>query len=479
MSNYLAIATVTAALQRLLQEGIQEDVSGAVVTTVRPDNPAAMNQSRGINIYLYQATPNPAWRNADLRTRRPKGDLIKHGQAALDLHYLLTFYGNEQALEPQRLLGSAIRTLVDRPTLTQEMIQETVSSSRSSYLSFLTDSTLDDQMQLVQFIPSTITTEDLSRIWSVFFQIPYSLSFAFQGTAVMIQGKEPGKTALPVRKRQFYTTSARPVIDKVGLKSPIERNGKLENLEAQSWETEPLTRSSNLVLVIRGQRLDGEKIDRIEGTAVDPTEETFNDRIDRTARVISTTIVRIGRAEITPQKAVENEIYVQLSTSDPEQLNFLKAGVQGIQIIHRLQKEPLAADRSQPTESEVNQKLHDVESNVVPFVLCPTIVQGTDNGREITVIDTQREDINERIIAVSVDLTVTLEQRVFLLLNATETSNTYILRAKRRTSNTHELTFSIQGVAAGTYLVRVQIDGAESPLTIVNDEYVGPMVTIP
>ena len=112
MSNYLAIATVTAALQRLLQEGIEEDVPGATVTTVRPDNPGAGSQTVGINVYLYQATPNPAWRNADLRTRRPKATWFKHGQAALDLHYLLTFYGNEQALEPQRLMGSAIRTLV-------------------------------------------------------------------------------------------------------------------------------------------------------------------------------------------------------------------------------------------------------------------------------------------------------------------------------------------------------------------------------
>ena len=37
MSNHLAIATVTATLQRLLQSAIQGDVEGARVTTVRPD----------------------------------------------------------------------------------------------------------------------------------------------------------------------------------------------------------------------------------------------------------------------------------------------------------------------------------------------------------------------------------------------------------------------------------------------------------
>jgi hypothetical protein len=41
MSNHLAIATVTATLQRSLQAVVQADVDGARVTTVRPDGGAA------------------------------------------------------------------------------------------------------------------------------------------------------------------------------------------------------------------------------------------------------------------------------------------------------------------------------------------------------------------------------------------------------------------------------------------------------
>ena len=65
----------------------------------------------GVNVFLYQVTPNAAWRNADLPTRRANGDLIQRPQAALDLHYLLTFYGDESLLQPQRVLGSVVRTL--------------------------------------------------------------------------------------------------------------------------------------------------------------------------------------------------------------------------------------------------------------------------------------------------------------------------------------------------------------------------------
>jgi hypothetical protein len=87
MSNYLAIATVTATLQRLIQSSVQSDMAGAQVSTVRPDASGAGTPEVGINIYLYQAIPNPAWRNADLRQRRPKGDLVKQAQAGLDLYF--------------------------------------------------------------------------------------------------------------------------------------------------------------------------------------------------------------------------------------------------------------------------------------------------------------------------------------------------------------------------------------------------------
>jgi Pvc16 N-terminal domain len=434
MSNYLAIATVTAALQRLLQDGIREDVPGATVTTVRPDNSGAASQVVGVNIYLYQASPNPAWRNADLRTRRPKGDLIKHGQAGLDLSYLLTFYGNEQELEPQRLLGSTIRTLVDQPTLTQEMIQETIEQPNFPYLA---DSTLSDQVQLVQFIPSTLTADELSRIWSIFFQVPYSLSFAFQGTAILIQGGKPGKISLPVRRRQFYIASGRPVIDKVEVVKPRQ----LEETATDNGQVEPLTCSSPLMIVIKGRNL-------------------WSDR----------TIVRLGRAEITPQKVTENEVHVQLSLLRAEEARSLRSGVQGVQVVHQFQKQPAGSGYSAGSD-------YEVESNVMPLVLCPDIV---DSGVTLLNAEEQDENIYRGAIEVRVDVNVASEQRSFLLLNGMENTENYIFRAARRTAETQTISFPIQEVAAGQYLVRVQIDGAESPLQVdANEQYAEPSVAIP
>jgi hypothetical protein len=467
MSNYLAIATVTAALQQLLQAGIREDVPGANVTTLRPDNPGVMNLSVGINVYLYQATPNPAWRNADLRTRRPKGDLIKHGQAGLDLHYLLTFYGNDQELEPQRLMGSAIKTLVDNPTLTQNAIRNTIDRSN---LSCLTGSTLDDQVQLVQFIPSSITTEDMSRIWSVFFQVPYSLSFAYQGMAVLIEGDRPGDVSLPVRKRYFLNNSyGRPEIEQV----------TAENL-TENFIT------INSRLIIKGRNFLKLRVEKrilffwwkyylqVQDEISESSQEYSSWFRSLCYWVLSwrVTQVQIGAARVTPHEVTETRITIDLPSLAVEEASLLRAGMQGIQVIHP----PPCNPRSIQTEV-------GVESNAKPLVLCATI------PREVLEIfeglREEDEDCYQGGITIPTDIFIGPTQRVFLILNglSEESPKSYIFRASRRIDSLTTASFPITSVVADTYLVRIQIDGAESPLFVSEfgetQEYAGPTVTIP
>ncbi len=133
MSNYLAIATVTATLQRLLQAAVQVDVDGARVTTVQPGQIGSGTPETGINLFLYQVSRNPALKNSDTVTARMKGNPVKR-QTAIDLYYMVSFYGNDTELEPQRLLGSVIRTFNDRPSLTTDSIQETIADSSFRFL---------------------------------------------------------------------------------------------------------------------------------------------------------------------------------------------------------------------------------------------------------------------------------------------------------------------------------------------------------
>jgi hypothetical protein len=419
MSNFLAIATVTAALSQVLQAAVGPDVPGATVTTLRPDGNGGGMPSTGVNIFLYQVTPNAAWHNADLPTRRSNGALMLRPQAALDLHYLLTFYGAEAQLEPQRVLGSTVRALHERPVLTREAIRQTI--ARPSF-AFLADSNLADSVELIKFTPLPLSLEELSKLWSVYFQTQYSLSIAYQGTVVLIESAESTHAALPVRARNIYV---------IPFRQPL-----IEEVRSADGTDVPIISTSTVV--ITGKRLRGE-----------------------------VTRVRIGGVEVTPAVEDVSDTQISLSLSLP-QLSALRAGAQGAQVVQpMLMGTPPAQHRG-------------VESNLAAFVLHPVIIS----------IDTPVVLPNV-VVTLSPDVGKT--QRASLLLNEL---NAPINRPAREYSfdaaphnrpadppETDTLTFPISGVVAGDYLVRVQVDGAASPLESDADEnnplYIGPKVTIP
>jgi hypothetical protein len=178
MSNYLAIATVTATLRQTLGSAVATAVPGATVTTMRPDAPHDGTTPARVNLYLYQVTADPAYRSDDLPTRGADGHLMQRPRVALDLHYLFTFYGDEAHLEPQRMLGNVLRVLHTQPVLTPEAIQKTITAP--TFAPFLAKSDLGAAIEHVRFTRTELGLEEFSKLWSVFLQTPYSLSVAYQ-----------------------------------------------------------------------------------------------------------------------------------------------------------------------------------------------------------------------------------------------------------------------------------------------------------
>ena len=413
MSNFLAIATVTAALQQIISEGVLNDVPGTNIMTIRPDDAAGANSDPRINIFLYQASTNTAFRNADLPTRRSDGTLARRPQAALDLHYLFTFYGEETRLEPQRLLGSVVKTLHAQPLLTPERIQAAIAQN-----SFLAGSDLDQQLELVNLSSVPLNLEELSKLWSVFFQTAYSLSIAYQASVVLIESEDVPQPALPVRERILVTIPfVQPVIDQV---------------QDAAGQEVPITAGSSINII--GRRLRGEE-----------------------------TGVRIAGEDVTPPQINNRQITLPLSLFPA---GTLRAGIQGVQVTHELLL------GSPPTPHR------GVESNVAPFVLHPTI----------TGVDVPNQDT----LSVTLDPRVGRKQRVVLFLNEqnvqTGQPRAYRLQAPANngipdTSNVEDtdvISFDIGDIVEpGDYLLRVQIDGAESLLEVdANGLYSGPAVTI-
>lgn len=187
MSNHLAIATVSAALGRLLQGALDLDVPGAQVSHDRPGG-ANDDQRRGVNIFLFQATPNASLRNLDLPQRGGAGGLVGRPVAALDLHYLLTCYGDTASFEPERVLGSVARRLHEQPVLDRALIAATIEDAQNA--AAIGESDLAAAPELVKFAPTPLNLEELSKLWSILFQTAYRLSCAYRGTVVQIEARE-------------------------------------------------------------------------------------------------------------------------------------------------------------------------------------------------------------------------------------------------------------------------------------------------
>lgn len=214
MSDFRALATVTATLRHVLQGAIQADVPGATVTAVRPGDDASANlPTTGINLFLYQLSQKAYRANDDLPTRRGDGTAVQRPMAPVELHYLLSCYGDDLKLEPQRLLGSAIGFLNAQPQLTRGQIQAAIVDPANA---FLAGADLPDQVDLVRFSPINLSLDELSRLWSVFLQTHYVLSTTFRAATVLLDRAVPTVTALPVRQLGLSASPLRqPVIARV------------------------------------------------------------------------------------------------------------------------------------------------------------------------------------------------------------------------------------------------------------------------
>ena len=200
MSNHLAVATVTAVLGRKAHASAAAALDADVdLQFGRPVAPTGDNAKPTLHVYLYQVTPNAALRNSDLPTRDSTGRLNGRPRAAIDLHYLLTFYGDAATLAPERMLAAVVRDLHARAAIDPELIRQLIASG--DYAPALDDADLATAHERVKFTLTQMTLEELSRLWSIMVQSPYALSVAYQASVVELDALESGPSALPVLKR--------------------------------------------------------------------------------------------------------------------------------------------------------------------------------------------------------------------------------------------------------------------------------------
>jgi hypothetical protein len=192
-TNSLAIAAVTAVLKDLLQNslahGVGSLVGDATVSALPPDRlPTGADERARLNLYLYRVTPNTRWRAA-----RPGSNGAGSAPLALDLHYLLTAYG-ERDLEAEILLGQAALTLHATPRLTlaeleaglQAVAHERGGAAAQTRAAFGAPG-LAARLGELTLTPEFMATEESSRLWSAL-QARCRPSLAFKVETVTLGG---------------------------------------------------------------------------------------------------------------------------------------------------------------------------------------------------------------------------------------------------------------------------------------------------
>ncbi len=406
MSNALAIAAVTTMLDYLLTQALAR--SGAVnleSVTAKPLDKAREggDSTNQVNIFLYQLLPNAAWRNQDIPSRVRPGETGR-SPLALTLSYLITAYGkNNDDIEGQRLLGSAMQSLHDMPEIRPRDIEQALGSTNLSpdKQELLASSNLKNQIDRVRITPQILSVEEVSKMWATF-QAPYRISAAYEVSVVLIDSAMPVQAALPVLTRG---AGDRGVMVQADLTPPFP------TLEALTWPGQQQRTGLALGarLTLQGHHLNspGEPIVRFKHPQLSQP------------------------LELRPQPPLSgNQISVTLPTDEPS------AWLAGFYTVD-LQYGQGGTEQSAQV------------SNALGVAIAPTLIpniSATSNG-----------------LTLECSPSVQPGQQVSLLLGGREIAFEWEPDAAEALNR---LNFSLTGVSAGEYWVRLRVDGVDSALVV-------------
>lgn len=426
MSNALAIASVTHVLKDLLNNGlIDQNVSGATgnnvnVTSLPPDriDVSSAGQSQ-LNLFMYRVTPNIGWSNMGMPTYNSKGEKVGNQPLALNLHYLLTAYASTD-LHTEILLGYGMQLLHETPFLDRDAIQFSLSPASATAggglpddLRALSTSNLAQQPELIKIIPENINTEEISKLWAAF-QAKYRPTAAYTASVVLIESDLTTKPSMPVGSPTLVSFPFKSIV--------ID--------ELRSRETPGSAEQSSLKvpaghqIIIKGKNLYA----KIAKVSLNGTELSGLDSVE------------------------EDKIIFTVPSN-------LRAGIQSVQVSHY------------DTLDGGGKTIKTSESNIEPFVLCPSI-------SNITASNIQGSGNAPRSAEIQIDFSPGVEsnQKVVLLLNeynpgaSADELHAYTFNAPSQLvasppgSATGSITFTVKNVFAATYIVRVRVDGSESLL---------------
>jgi hypothetical protein len=429
MSSALAIASVTAVLKNLLDNGmVDANPSEPVPVSVSPPDrvDTGSSEKAQLNLFLYSVAPNLGWRNVGLPSRDSRGQAVDNPPLALDLYYLLSAYEKDD-FDSEILLGYAMQILHETPLLDRAAIRTALSidpahgSTLPARLRSLATSNLAGQAEQIKISPHKLDTEEMSKLWTAF-QAKYRPSVAYHVSVVLIEGTRSVRSALPVQARRVRVV-------------PMD----LPHID----EVKPQTLDAADTLTIVGRNLSGEQVS-----------------------------VSFGAIAVTPDqdRTTNNRIQLELPPG-------LRCGVNTVLVRHAIDMSPGMPSPAIRT---------GFTSNVGAFVLRPTLVATPKDTEEVSENGVLWR---QGLLGCSFTPRVGRRQRVVLLLNQLAPNprafsfsappDNGITDPEAADTDLIDIVFRIPKTAEGEYLVRASVDNAESSLTADADgRYDGPTVDL-
>jgi len=413
MSSALAIAAVTASLKDLLNDGlIDHDLSsvGSFAITAQPPDrvTTGATENNQLNLFLYQVTANSGWRNVGLPSRDRTGERIANAPLALDLHYLLSAYG-AQDLNAEVLLGFAMQVLHESPVLTREQLRTALGAPAPvdgtllpGPFGSLSAVDLADQVEQIKVTPVYLGSEDLAKLWTAM-QARYRPSMAYLVSVILIQSQGPAKAALPVIKRGAND------------RGPIVHGSPASALiaaRALATPLQPALRLGDDMLLSGTNLLQDNMTVQLEQLRLDIVRELAPVPID----------------------GLQLRVHLPSIADDPNAMDDWAVGVYMVSLKASVSGEPAWV------------------TNSVPMALSPLVT--------VTPLNHAAGTINLTVTCTP-RLRASQHADVRLLLGAVEVLPATITTPADPTKPT-TLTFSVPGVAAGDYVVRLRVEGIDS-----------------
>lgn len=445
MSDYRAIATVTLALFGMINKAAQEirsaesptsdekelfktikttDIGDILISVKHPNQLAAQglnSDQLGINIFLYQLESDPALQNADLPTRDRNGHVRQLPQAALKLNYLLTFYGGRNLLNMQLLLGKVVSALQAFPVIVPNELQKAdvdFLDGEHHFIDQLQDLNLD-QPAHVRLTPLSLSLDDLSKLWSVFFQTAYQTSLAYQASVVLIDAAIPKPPpAPPVLTRQIgfdLMSTPDPIIDSIS----------------------PPTVGTGGTLTLSGQHF---------GRAEPPQLQVVIDN-----QVIETGVSLVNSRQIT--------------VTLPDDLNL---GTRLIQV-----RVPQALDRELVGDLPPSSVTSELYSNIVSFKLAPVITgTPTNNATTLTLTTTTPVKKDQQVYlkywAHEGDVEAAEQEPLGVSLVSLQSLS----------EDGKTLSFDAKTIPIGKYNIRLMVDNSPSNIEPLDRSSIAPVIAV-